>query len=82
MNRCKHDIINDMLGVLSTDSRRITELCMSGNVPVDRGKEIIATLEKYGLLIHSGESGEIVYRITDRGYEWLGLYRMIRKVLP
>ncbi len=82
MNRCRHDIINDMLGAISTDSMRITGLCMAGNIPVDRGKEIICSLEKFGLMFHSEESGEIEYRITDRGYQWLGLYRMIRKALP
>ncbi len=82
MNRCRHDIINDMLGALSADSRRITDLCMAGNVPVDRGKGIVEALEKYGLIIHAEEAGEIDYRITDRGYEWLGLFRMLRKVLP
>jgi predicted transcriptional regulator len=82
MNRCRHDVTNDLLRALSAEPRRITALCSVGNLPVDRGKELILDLEKFGMIYETeGEEGT-EYRITDRGYEWVGLYKLLKKSLP
>lgn len=82
MYRCRHDIINDMLSALMAEPRRITELCSIGNVPVDRGKDIVKYMEKFGILFETTENGEKEYRLTDRGYEWIGLFKHLKKALP
>ena len=82
MNRCRHDILNDMLRELVIEPRKITELCAAGNVPVDRGKGIVKDLEKFGLLLKTEGIEGIEYKLTDRGYEWIGLYKLLKKTLP
>ncbi len=82
MNRCHHDIINELLVTLVTEPRKITELCAAVNIPVDRGKDVIRNLERFGLLFEMVGDGEVEYRITDRGYEWIGLYKHLKRALP
>jgi predicted transcriptional regulator len=72
----------DMLNSLVTEHRKITEICSIGNVPVDRGKLLIKNLEKFGILIQIEEDGEKIYKLTNRGYEWIGLYRLLKKTMP
>ena len=82
MNRCRHDIIDDMLKALSIDAKRVTDLCFASNVPVDRGILILSKMEEFGLLFKIEEKGESTYKLTDHGYEWIGLYKHLKKVLP
>jgi predicted transcriptional regulator len=82
MNRCRHDVILDVLSSLIIEPKRITEVCTAGNLPVDRGKLLVKGLEKFGLLIQTEENRERVFKLTNRGYEWIGLYKLMRKVLP
>lgn len=82
MNRCRHDVILDVLTSLNPNPKRITEICSSGNLPVDRGKVLLKNLEEFGILIQTEEDGERMYRLTNRGYEWIGLYKLLKKTLP
>jgi predicted transcriptional regulator len=82
MNRCRHDIIDDMLKALSTDAKRVPDLCSASNVPVDRGILILSKMEEFGLLFKIEEKGESRYKLTDRGYEWIGHYKHLKKALP
>ncbi len=82
MNRCHHDIINELLVALATEPRKITELCATVNVPVDRGKDVVKNLARFGLLFETIGRDEVEYRITDRGYEWIGLYKHLKRALP
>ncbi|MEM0135690.1 MAG: hypothetical protein QXU18_10795 [Thermoplasmatales archaeon] len=82
MNRCRHDIVDNLLNALSIEPKKITSLCISGGIPVDRGKEIMSNLEKFGLVVQVDYEGEKEYKLTDRGYEWIGLYKLLRRVLP
>ncbi len=82
MNRCRHDIIDGMLRALSIDPKRVTDLCSASNVPVDRGILILSKMEEFGLLFKVEEEGGSTYKLTDRGYEWIGLYKHLKKVLP
>lgn len=81
MNRCRHDIIYNLLASLTAEPKRITDLCSAGNLPVDRGKVLVQNIERFGLLIKTG-GDDVFYNLTARGYEWIGLYELLRKVLP
>jgi predicted transcriptional regulator len=64
------------------EHRKITDLCIAGNLPVDRGRVMVGNLMKFGLIIEIGVEGEKEYGLTDRGYEWLGLYNLLKKTSP
>ena len=80
--RCWHDIVESMLSALLKGDRGITELCLMARVPVDRGKRIVSHLASYGLLVEYVVGGKTYYRITERGYEWLGVYQYLKSLLP
>ncbi len=80
-NRCRHDIVRSVLEACKDDAR-ITEVCRRAGLPVDRGRRIVDLLLRYGLLVELREGRERRYRITPRGYEWLGIYERLEEVLP
>ena len=79
--RCWHDVIESVLEALLTGEKSITELCLYANVPVDRGRRLINYLISCGLVFRYEENGRIYYKITERGYEWLGIYRKLKELL-
>ena len=81
-NRCWHDIVESILNALLEGGKGITELCLLAKIPVDRGKKIINHLTKYGLIIIYEVNNRKYYRITGRGYEWLGTYKHLKLLLP
>ncbi len=80
-NRCRHDIVRSVLEACKGDVR-ITEVCRKAGLPVDRGRRIVDLLLRYGLLVELREGRGRRYRITPRGYEWLGIYESLEEVLP
>ena len=82
MNRCRHDITESILISLQSGSKRITELCLAANLPVDRGKDMVKRMERFGLLYETVGDEGTEHWIAERGYEWLGLYRLLKKRLP
>ncbi len=82
LNRCRHDIIESFLKTLQGGPKRITEMCSAANLPVDRGKNLIRRMERFGLVYETAVGRGVEYLITKRGYEWLGLYRLLKKSLP
>ena len=80
--RCLHDIIESLLEALLLGEKGITELCLSANIPVDRGRRIIEYLINYGLIFKYEKDGKVYYKIGERGYEWLGIYRKLKELLP
>ncbi len=80
--RCWHDIVESLLEALVTGEKGITELCAVANISVDRGKELVEWLVKYGLIAELVVEGRRYYKITARGYEWLGVYRYLKTMLP
>ena len=80
--RCIHDIVKDVLECLLKGQRRVTELCLEVKLPVDRGLEILNLLINYGLVIKYTINNVTYYRITDKGYEWLGTYYHLKSILP
>ncbi len=81
--RCIHDIVYDILEVVA-DSIYIgkTRLCSYANLPLDRCSEILDLLMEYGFIIVEEHSGRNVYSLTERGYEYIGLYRKLHELLP
>ena len=80
--RCWHDIVESVLNALLEGDKGITELCLIAKVPVDRGKNVVNHLVSYGLIVEYAVGRRRYYRITERGYEWLGVYRYLRSILP
>jgi len=80
-NRCRHDIVKSMLEACR-EEMCVTEICRRAGLPVDRGRRIVNQLLRYGLLIELQEGGRKRYKITPRGYEWLGIYERLEEVLP
>ncbi len=80
--RCWHDIIESILKSLVKGDVGITELCLQAKIPVDRGKVIINYLLKHGLIVKYSTDRTVYYRITERGYEWLGAYQYLKELLP
>ncbi len=63
----RHGITESMLNSLQGGSKRITELCLVANLPVDRGKVMIERMEKFGLLYETVGDGGTEYWIAERG---------------
>jgi len=38
-------------------------------------------MEEFGLLVKV-DDGENTYKLTNRGYEWIGLYKHLKKAMP
>ncbi len=80
-NRCRHDIVRSVLEACGVEAG-ITEICRRAGLPVDRGRRVVGQLLRYGLLVELQEGKRRTYRITPRGYEWLGIYERLEEVLP
>ncbi|BBG23591.1 winged helix-turn-helix domain-containing protein [Sulfuracidifex tepidarius] len=77
MNRCRHDIVMDILISIKNGRRKITEICTSSNLPVDRGKKILDEMCRQGLVLNV--NGE--FRLSSKGYSWLEIYNMVEQYL-
>ncbi len=80
-NRCRHDIVRSVLEACR-EELGITEVCRRAGLPVDRGRRMVNLLLRYGLLVELQKGRRRRYRITPRGYEWLGTYERLEEVLP
>lgn len=78
--RTRYEIYLDILeAVRRKGACPITRLSYSAGLPVDRTKKVVNFLLAQGLL-REGDIGERrVYRITQRGGEFLAALRTIRK---
>lgn len=81
--RCRHDVIADVLELLkkNPNGMRITELCTMANLPVDRGLKLLQELTDIGLIYVVTDGKSKVFRITESGYVYLGLYRELQRLL-
>ena len=83
-NRCIHEIIYDILYSLSNSIGGLvkTRLCSSAGLPLDRCNKLLGLLSSYGLVYSGVIGGRVVYFISDRGYEYLGLLEQLERLLP
>ncbi len=80
--RCWHEVVEDILNELTKGPKRITELCLHVKIPVDRGKSIVNHLTRYGLIYQVVINDGTYYVISERGFEWLGVFRYLKSLLP
>jgi len=78
-NRCRIDIIADILrSVVENGPLLISEIAVRANLPLDRARPLVGSLVERGLLHYQPE--ERLYEATDRAYEWLALYDMLKNI--
>ncbi len=78
--RCRHEIIAAVLEYLSTAGRaRISSVALHANMPLDRARVLMGELQFYGLVESiTDERGRRYYRVSERGMEYLRLWRRLR----
>jgi len=77
--RCRIDIVADILrAIVEEGPLLISEIASRANLPLDRARPLVEDLVYNGLLVYRSE--ERRYEATDRAYEWLELYRLLREV--
>jgi len=59
-----------------------TRLCLLANMPLDRCSDLLLKLESYGLIYRVRDGRRDVYRISEAGYIYLGLYEELLKLAP
>ena len=80
MKRTRYEIYLTILGrVRSRGACPITRLSYTARLPVDRTKNVVEFLLSRGLLKEVNIGDKRLYRITDRGGEFLEALRTVRK---
>jgi len=80
--RTRYEIYLDILEtVRRKGSCPITRLSYGGELPVDRTKKVVKFLVARGLLREEIIGDKKVYRITERGGEFLAALKTIRKFI-
>jgi len=78
--RTRYEIYLDILGAVRRQGAcPITRLSYAARLPVDRTKNVVALLLSRGLLKEVTIGDKRLYRITDRGGEFLEALRTVRK---
>ncbi|MEB3779102.1 MAG: hypothetical protein GSR85_02555 [Desulfurococcales archaeon] len=77
--RCRHDIVASILtSIIELDRPIISNIALRSNLPLDRARGILRSMEEAGLIYYDSASRE--YSMTDRGYEWLAVYRVLEEI--
>jgi len=77
--RCKHDIVASILNaIIDLDRANISNIALRANLPLDRARSMLIDMEAAGLVYY--DRGSRNYHITDRGYEWLAVYRALEGI--
>jgi len=78
-----YDIYADVLSFLTrVREARITRVARYSNLPVDRARKVLEEMAAAGLIAAEPRGGYVAYRATARGYEYLQLYRRLRRLVP
>ncbi|MET1160217.1 MAG: winged helix-turn-helix domain-containing protein [Thermoprotei archaeon] len=76
-------MVYDILKLLDLEERMLkTHICTSANLPLDRCSKILDLLQFYGLVVRVSDEKRISYSITERGYEYIGLYEKLVEIAP
>ena len=82
LKRTRYDIYLAILGaVRSAGACPITRLSYAARLPVDRTKTVVEFLLSRGLLKEVNIGDRKLFRITDKGGEFLEALRTIRKFI-
>jgi predicted transcriptional regulator len=78
--RTRYEIYLDILGAVRRQGAcPITRLSYAARLPVDRTKKVVSFLLSQGLLKEVNIGDKRLYRITNRGGEFLEALRTVRK---
>ncbi|MBD3405654.1 MAG: hypothetical protein GF411_05930 [Candidatus Lokiarchaeota archaeon] len=76
LKRTRYDIYAELIRVIYVYGYcPLTRAARSTNMPVDRAKTTIGELLERGLLEEEDDDGQIVYKVTVRGHQYLELYK-------
>lgn len=71
-----------MLEYLAAVGRaRISWIARFANLPLDRARRLLGEMAFYSLVEEVEEGGGRYYRISERGYEYLELWRRLRVLM-
>ncbi|HDD33813.1 MAG TPA: hypothetical protein ENG30_01530 [Thermofilaceae archaeon] len=78
--RCRHEIMADILNYVSVVGRaRPSWIARFANLPLDRANRLLGEMVSLGLLKEDvEEDGARYYRVTERGFKYVELYRRLR----
>jgi predicted transcriptional regulator len=81
--RCIYDIVYDiLLSMLTTHRGTKTRICRASNLPLDRCERVLELIKELGLAYSTNIGGREVYQLTDRGYQYIGVYEALIELLP
>ncbi|HIH39569.1 TPA: hypothetical protein HA219_02530 [Candidatus Woesearchaeota archaeon] len=80
--RSKHEIIFDILNLISSKSGRVkpTHILYGGNLSHDRLKKYLDELITGGFIQKQEEKGKIYYILTDKGYKFIEEFKKIEEM--
>lgn len=77
--RCRHEIVASILEYLSSAGRaRLSRIALYTNMPLDRARLLLGELQYYGLIESLDDGGVRYYRVTEKGFEYLELWRKLK----
>lgn len=83
MKRCIHDVVYDILLSITNAGRPLkSRVCLASNLPLDRCERLLKVMEEYGLIYSRIIEGRRVYVLTERGYQYMGIYESLRDIFP
>jgi len=83
VKRCIHDTVYDLLKSIQRSSKPIkSRICRASNLPLDRCEKILVLMESYGLICRYFSEGRGIYEITERGYQYMGIYEKLLEAFP
>ena len=79
--RTRYEIYAELLDLVSRKGfSRVTRASYGANLPVDRAKEALKFLASRGFLKEDNLGDSVIYKITNRGREYLETFRHMRKL--
>jgi len=83
-NRCKHEIIADILKLCNKKEATVTEIVKECSLAGIQAKYFLSLLTENGLLIRTKlkHSRAITHRTTEKGKEYLKKLEQLTSILP
>lgn len=83
VKRCVHDVVYDLLKSIQEALRPIkSRICRASNLPLDRCEKVLELMESCGLIYSYFSEGRRIYEITERGYQYMGVYEKLLEAFP
>ena len=79
--RARYEIYAELVNIVARRGTcGVTRASYGANLPVDRAKKALAFLASRGFVKEENVSDSMVYRITNRGSEYLETFKQMRKL--